>query len=65
MSAAVNAAAFLSMRGKLRAAPIDAQRHAAPPPIAQPAPCTPRAEARGEPRRVRVTYRRGRLAGSS
>jgi len=62
MSAAANAAAFLNLQARLHSTAVRAERHSAPPPaVSEPrAPRVPRAE----PRSVRVTYRRGRLAAS-
>lgn len=63
MSAAANAAAYLSLRGRLHPGPAQAPREAAAPRAAAatgPRPA-PREETAPAPKIVRVTYRRGRL----
>jgi hypothetical protein len=57
MSAAANAAAFLSLRGKLRPNPVHADRHA----VAMPAAAAEPRLAPEKARAVRITYRKGRL----
>ena len=63
MSAAANAAAFLSLRGRLHHGPV--HHHYEQPRFTQPAAVPPEPRpVRADARTVRVTYRRGRLAGA-